>query len=275
MVKGGRKSFNQTNTSDTPPPHHYDEYEMGFVLPQRQLSEPITSRHGQEEELSDHEEGAVNMTFPTVSRRYSLRDADDTDRAQAEKSRLSTPSSWSSVQYYLSPASQKDLQHSRDEPLNATLAEIREARSELRLLAETVRSLKHTTPPAIMHSQSKTLDPRKSDRLPAASIDHGFRPPPPCEELIPDMQADEYDDTDWPDPPPWPETGDPQPQYASNESIVDLLDKMLSELQVQQAAVSKNTTIIAHTHSPPIIKHAHPTAKTSKMIPDHSSLKQH
>ncbi|KAF5896143.1 immunoglobulin heavy chain variable region [Clarias magur] len=209
------------------PPRHYDEYEMGFVLPQRQLSEPITSRHGHEEELSDREEGAVNMTFPAVSRRYSLRDADDTDRAQAEKSRLSTPSSWSSVQYHLSPASQKDLQHSRDEPLNATLAEIREARSELRLLAETVRSLKRTTPPAIMHSQSKTLDSRKSDRLLAASVDHGFRPPPPCEELIPDMQADEYDDTDWPDPPPWPETGDPQPQYASNEPIVDLLDKMM------------------------------------------------
>lgn len=88
---------------------HFDEYEMGFVLPQRQLCEPLTSRHGQEEELCAQGEGAVNITPPTVSQRQSLMDADNIDRAQVKRSRLPTPSSWSLVQYSLSPASQKDL----------------------------------------------------------------------------------------------------------------------------------------------------------------------
>lgn len=63
----------------THPPHHYDEYEMGFVLPQRQLSEPKISRHGQEEELCSQEKGAAKMTPPTFIRRQSLRDADCTE----------------------------------------------------------------------------------------------------------------------------------------------------------------------------------------------------
>ncbi|KAK2911890.1 hypothetical protein Q8A67_004023 [Cirrhinus molitorella] len=280
----------------THPPRHYDEYEMGFVPPQRQLSEPIISRHGQEEELRSQEEGAAMMTPRTFDRRQSLRDAgylveqhiavgqyslrpgsefqlatQYTERAQVGRGRVSPPSSRSSVQYDLPPASRNDLLQSRDEHLDAALAEIRETRSELRLLAETVRSLKQTPQPATVCSQSNTLDPRKSDQLSSLPLDHEARAPP-VEKLSTNVQVNQYGNADQPDPPTGPETEDPQPQAVSSEPIVDILDKMMSELQVlKQAAVSKSRPLVAHTQSPRIVKDGPSTAKTSKPLPDLSS----
>ncbi|KAK2881358.1 hypothetical protein Q8A67_018626 [Cirrhinus molitorella] len=137
--------------------------------------------------------------------------------------------------------------------------------------AETVRSLKQTPQPATVCSQSNTLDPRKSDQLSSLPLDHEARAPP-VEKLSTNVQVNQYGNADQPDPPTGPETEDPQPQAVSSEPIVDILDKMMSELQVlKQAAVSKSRPLVAHTQSPRIVKDGPSTAKTSKPLPDLSS----
>ncbi|KAG7326087.1 hypothetical protein KOW79_011012 [Hemibagrus wyckioides] len=284
------------------PPSYYDEYEMGFILPQRQVAEARIRRHGQEEELHSQIGGAATMKPIMFTHHQSPRDADYTEvqhiatreysqgpgsgfqlahsyteSPQAERSRVSTPHSWSAVQYILPPVSPKVSLQSRDEHLDAMLAEIRETRSELRSLAQAVRNLKQTPEPATVCAQSNPFNPRKSDQFPVLPSELEFLPPL-CEELVTNMQGDEYDDADWPDPPPWPEREDPQPQLVSGEPIVDLLDKMMSELQVlKQAAVSQSRPLVTHARSPtigPIITRGPPTAKTSRMLPGHSSQQQ-
>ncbi|ROL54867.1 hypothetical protein DPX16_0270 [Anabarilius grahami] len=269
---------------------------MGYVLPPRYSSESRISRHGQEEELYSPEEGAAKMTPSPLSdhqtpRGYTEEDpyaetrhrryrpgpesqlADQYQKIiHAEKSREFTPHLWSTTQRSLPQASQTDPLHRREEQLSATLAEIRETRSELKLLAETVRSLQQTPQPAITRSQSSTSDPLMPAQTTLSPLDYGFVPPP-CAELVSGEEISECDEVDWPDPPPWPEPEEPQP--ISDAPIVDLLEKMMSELQVlKQAAFHPSRTLTAPTVSFLVRDFSPSVPQKSRMLSGHSSQRQ-
>lgn len=192
-------------------------------------------------------------------------------RAHPERSTESAPRVWSTTLQNLSPASQVDPLHSSEEQFSATLAEIRQTRSELKLLAETVRSLQQTPQLAITHSHSSTSDPLMPAQFPTSPLDHRYVPPPSAE--LDRNEVSECDEVDWPDPPPWPEPE--EPQSVSGAPIMGILEKLMSELQVlKQAASHPSRPLAVPSASLPVMDSRPSDPQTSRMHLGRSSQRQ-
>nr|XP_055076729.1 uncharacterized protein LOC129455971 [Misgurnus anguillicaudatus] len=258
----------------TYPPRHYEAYEMGYVLPQRQSSESRISRHGLEDDLYSHKEAAAEITRfpghqPLIDVSYEEEDTyAETKQSKyrpvpksqlydqcpevipTERSRDFTPQIWSTTERRLPPAIHTDLMGSKEDDLSAALTELREARSELKLLTETLRSLKQTTPPDTTRYTSSAYDSRAPVQFSISPLDYGCVPPPSA-EFISGEEAGEEDEVDWPDPPPWPDQEGSETRPQPTEPVVTILERMMSELEVLKQAANcqkRPTTALPDSH---------------------------